>query len=297
MDLRFLSLLLLGTYLLVFFLISEAESVDKSIENLDKYDVTKIYPTKDNGREWYFNEADPWKDHVFYSDADLKKQSTHTWRASGEEKSGDSRGQVRLNIGTLEGEEEWKNVEITGYAKVIRTTGHDKYRASDIENIFQWYARGGYHNNDYPCSGTSIKGRIHLNGEVGWVKELWHNGGYTTEIGINKMTPSLVENVDDKGRYYDGRWFGFKVIIFNVNEDKEVKMEMYLDEKANNQWKKISSLTDNGNWTSNSERFHDVDCGRERNHIINNSGPVVAFRSDYIVWNFKNLSVREIHVD
>lgn len=293
---KILSLFIVASFFIIFLVISEADSIKIPIEKLGKYDVTKIYPTKTDGREWYFNEADPWKDKMFYSDAKLEQQSTHTWRASGEDKMGDKRGQVRLNIGTPEGEEEWKNVEITAYAKVIRTTGHDDYRSSDKENIFQWYARGGYHNDDYPCSGTSIKGRIHLNGEIGWVKEIWHNGGYTTEEGIKKVTPPLVGKVDDRGRYYDGRWFGFKVIIFNVNENMEVKMEMYLDENADNQWKKVSSLIDRGNWTAHSERFHDVDCGRERNHIINNSGPVVAFRSDYIVWNFKNLSVREIDV-
>jgi hypothetical protein len=27
---------------------------------------------------------------------------------------------------------------------------------------------------------------------------------------------------------------------------------------------------------------------------VTNSGPVIGFRSDYVIWEFKNLSIREI---
>jgi hypothetical protein len=51
--------------------------------------------------------------------------------------------QVRMNIYTPKGSEEWKNVEITGYAKVVRTVKHPSDADSDLENVIQWYARSG----------------------------------------------------------------------------------------------------------------------------------------------------------
>ena len=82
-----------------------------------------------------------------------------------------SEDQVRMAVGTPHGEEQWKNVEITGYARVISAD-------SDSDDL-DWYARGGTHNSDVPCEGTALKGTISVDGEVSWLKEIWHTGGYT----------------------------------------------------------------------------------------------------------------------
>jgi hypothetical protein len=69
-----------------------------------------------------------------------------------------------------------------------------------------------------------------------------------------------------------------------------------LDDENNNKWKKVTDFIDNGHWYSSSPDavFHSVNCGKPNDYIVTNPGPVVAFRSDGVVWNFKNLSVREI---
>jgi hypothetical protein len=260
----------------------------------DKFGVIEIYPTKDKGREWYMNTTNPRSDRNFLSDSDIKKLPDGAWRISAEHLRNPLTGQVRMEVNTSEGEEEWKNVEITGYGKVVRTTGHLPGESSDLENLFQWYARGGRHDTEVPCEGTSLKGRLHLNGRVSWIKEIWHTGGYTDEKSKEKVTPHLVKEQDSDGHYRDGRWFGFKVIMYNIDNDKAVRMEMYLDERVDNNWIKVNSLVDSGQWYSDSRNFYDVDCGRPRNYVVTNSGPVVGFRSDYVIWEFKNLSIREI---
>jgi hypothetical protein len=260
----------------------------------DKFGVIEIYPTKDNGREWYMNTTNPRSDRNFLSDSDIKKLPDGAWRVSAEHLRSPLTGQVRMEVNTSEGEEEWKNVEITGYGKVVRTTGHLPGESSDLENLFQWYARGGRHDTEVPCEGTSLKGRLHLNGRVSWIKEIWHTGGYTDEKSKEKVTPHLVKEQDSDGHYRDGRWFGFKVIMYNIDNDKAVRMEMYLDERVDNNWIKVNSLVDSGQWYSDSRNFYDVDCGRPRNYVVTNSGPVIGFRSDYVIWEFKNLSIREI---
>lgn len=232
-------------------------------------------------------------DGIFDPRASIEKEPDGSWRVSGHD---NGKYQVRMNVYTPKGEEEWKNVEITGYAKVVRTVGHAPHE-SDIDNVLQWYGRSGTeHSDSNPCEGTSIKGRIHLDGQVGWKKEIWHAGGYTSERGVEKATDLLVSNQNSEGRYYNGTWFGFKVIIYNIDSDSAVKMELYVDEHATNSWRKVSELVDDGGWYADAKKFGKADCGRSRDEVLTEAAPVVAFRSDDIVWDFKDLSVREIEL-
>ncbi len=136
-----------------------------------------------------------------------------------------------------------------------------------------------------PCEGTSLKGDIRVNGEVFWQKEIWHTGGYTDERAKAKVTDSIL-----------GRWIGWKVVIYNINNDKAVKMESYLDDKNNNNWKKVTELIDKDGWYADTSDkvFYSANCGRPKDYIITNSGPIVTFRSDNMIWDFIDLSVREI---
>jgi hypothetical protein len=56
-----------------------------------------------------------------------------------------------MGVYTRLGQEPWKNVEITGYAKVISAN-------SLSGDHLDWHARGGIHTLDAPCS---IDKRIH----------------------------------------------------------------------------------------------------------------------------------------
>jgi hypothetical protein len=40
--------------------------------------------------------------------------------------------------------------------------------------------------------------------------------------------------------------------------------------------------------------FYSANCDRPKDYIITNGGPLITFRSDNIVWDFRDLSVREI---
>jgi hypothetical protein len=73
-------------------------------------------------------------------------------------------------------------------------------------------------------------------------------------------------------------------------------MESYIDNKNTNYWVKVTNVIDNGDWYAKSpnEEFFSVDCGGPKNYVISNGGPIVTLRSDNIVWDFKNLSIREI---
>ena len=85
-------------------------------------------------------------------------------------------------------------------------------------------------------------------------------------------------------------------MIYNINNDKAVKMESYLDDKNNNNWKKVTELIDKDGWYADTSDkvFYSANCGRPKDYIITNSGPIVTFRSDNMIWDFIDLSVREI---
>jgi hypothetical protein len=266
-----------------------------SIEGKDLFGIDEIYPTEEGGREWYIDMENPFSDDLFTStfERNITKQEDGSWRISGPA--------VRLNVGTPSNAEVWKNVEITGYAKVLgplpstsptnsemaddNSSGGDG-EEQDFASDLDWRARGGRHNDEHPCQGTAYTGSIDIDGNVRWKKEIWHTGGYTDARAVDKATDSIV-----------GRWIGWKIVIYNINNNTAVKLESYLDDKNNNEWRKVTDLIDDGGWYANSSdrEFFSVDCGRPKDYIITNGGQLVTFRSDNTIWDFKNLSVREIN--
>ena len=283
----YISLMIFLALITIFFGIATTEET-KSIatnneENLQSYDddntidkfgIKKMYPTMQGGREWFIDMINPKSDGIFSitSNYNITKQRDASWRIDAP--------MVRMNIDTLPGVEPWKNIEITGYAKVVSKS------SSSNNTDLDWSARGGRQNSSIPCEGTALHGGLHIDGSVGWKKEIWQVGGYTAERAKAKiLTDSIL-----------GRWIGWKVVMYNINNDTAVKMESYIDNKNSNYWVKVADLVDNGGWFANSPDniFYSANCGKAKDYIITNGGSIVTFRSDNLVWDFKNLSVREI---
>jgi hypothetical protein len=185
-----------------------------------------------------------------------------------------------MNVDTPPGTQEWKNVEITGYAKILSVIDSNK------ETDLAWFARSGRHSNESPCQGTGLIGGIHTDGTVEWKKEILFREGYTDGRARAKVVVDPII----------GRWIGWKVVMYNINNNSAVKMESYIDNKNTNYWVQVTNLTDNGGWSAKSsdEKFYSANCDRPKDYIITNGGPIVTFRSDNIVWDFRDLSVREI---
>jgi hypothetical protein len=243
----------------------------------DNFGIREIYQTKENGREWYMNMESPKEDEHFSItfNPNLTKQEDGSWRIA--------TPVVRMNVKTLEGETNWKNVEMTGYAKISGVIANSSNKV--IENDLTWYARGGKHNQEIPCEATAYMGGLYDNGKVGWKKELWFVGGYTDERQSAKVTNSLID-----------RWVGWKVVIYNINGNSEVKLESYIDNTNTNYWIKVTDLVDDGGWYAKmpDSDFFDAKCSKDKDFIITNSGSTATFRSDNLIWDFKNLSIREI---
>jgi hypothetical protein len=274
--------LVICTILILFILgynnnmISSAAAIpsNNSSKGEDIFGIKEIYPTRPDGREWFLNSEDPRSDGIFYitSDKNITKQSDGSWLINSSE--------VRMNVDTPPGLSEWKNVEITGYARILSVIDPSK------ENDLAWFARSGIHSNKSPCEGTGLIGGIHTDGTVEWKKEILFREGYTDGRDKAKVVVDPII----------GRWIGWKVVMYNTNNNSAVKMESYIDNKDTNYWVQVTNLTDNGGWSAKSsdEKFYSTSCNKPKDYILTNGGPIVTFRSDNLVWEFKDLSVREI---
>ena len=118
---------------------------------------------------------------------------------------------------------------MTGYVKVNSAASNDA--------ALDWYARGGLHIRSSPCQGVPYHSGLRADGSVFWQKEIWHTGGYTGFRSYITATHPLL-----------GRWVGFKAVMFNINNDSAVRLQIYLDDNATNHWKKVADLIDNGGW-------------------------------------------------
>lgn len=265
----------------------------------DIFGISEMYPTVSGGREWFVNMTNPANSSHFSETGgfELIKQSDGSWRVNSTH--------VRLVVETPSHMTDWKNVEITGYAKlslppIVNSTSSSNSNSnsnsisspmnnSESEEIddLAFIGRSGRHSSEVPCEGTAYVGGLHSEGSVGWKKEIWHTGGYTDERARNLVTEPILD-----------RWVGWKVIIYDMhlNNETAVKLESYLDDHNNDSWKKVTEIIDSGGWYSRStdEEFFTADCGKGRDHIIAEAGPFVIFRTDNLILDFKNLSVREI---
>ena len=97
--------------------------------------------------------------------------------------------------GYMLGQNDWKNVEITGYVKFN----------SGSEDNFAWYARGGRHTGDGPdgCEGVAYKGDLYFSGKTQIAKEQWH---VSYDYSPAKKVMGSIK----------GNWVGFKFVMYNT---------------------------------------------------------------------------------
>ena len=101
-------------------ILSSAALSNYSSKEEDIFGINEIYPTRPGGREWFLNSDDPRSDGIFFitSDKNITRQSDGSWLINSSE--------VRMNVDTPPGTQEWKNVEITGYAKILSVIDSNK---------------------------------------------------------------------------------------------------------------------------------------------------------------------------
>ena len=123
----------------------------------------------------------------------ITRQADGSWRISKTD-SEFSNPQIRINVDTPSGKEPWRDVEMTGYIKIISinslstatNSSTSPAHKSEIEDI-AWYARGGKRNEEVLCKGTAYFGGLHPDGTVSWKKSICRTGGYTEDRLTQKV--------------------------------------------------------------------------------------------------------------
>ena len=254
----------------------------------DKFGIKKIYSTKSGGEEWYMDMNNPTGDKRFNPQNTITKNSDGSWKMkSSKVRMGvyTSSGYSGDKIPTLDHSKiaskgymlaanDWKNVEMTIYAKV-NTAGSD--------DNFAPYTRGGRHTgggSPEGCEGSGYKGDLFFSGKVRFAKEQWHVSYVFTD---SKTGTSSIK----------GKWIGFKFMMYNFVESggkTVVKMELWLDKKNDGTFVKVDENIDRGGWGNEGR-----ECNGAPDQIITWGGPIATFRWDTATnVDFKNLSVREI---
>lgn len=124
----------------------QAEKIVQSYKQ-DEFNIIEIYPTKYGGSEWFVNMTYPYNDKTFSINSNplITKinETENAWFVN--------ISHVRMNVNTTSAESSWKNVEMTGYIKVVsilnKTPGtkqsdYFKNNTSSVEPLIDWRARG-----------------------------------------------------------------------------------------------------------------------------------------------------------
>jgi hypothetical protein len=257
------------------------------VADTDDFGIIKLYPTKNNGEEWYINMADPTGDSQFNPQNSITRNPDGSWKMKAT--------QVRMSVYTSTGYDgddiptldhgdiaskgymlrpnDWRNFEMTQYVKVNTSPSDDNFSPN---------GRGGRHTGDGPpvgCEGSSMKGDVFFSGKVRFAKEQWHVSYVFTSL---KTPTSSIE----------GKWIGIKFIVYNFVQNNKVvvKTELWLDTNNSKNFVKVDERVDSGGWGTEG-----TECGGAPDQIISWGGPITTFRWDTATdVDFKNLSVREI---
>jgi hypothetical protein len=130
----------------------------------------------------------------------------------------------------------WKDIEMTGYVKL---------ESFSFDEEFAWAARSGKHTASDPCDGTAYFGALGFSDRAWFQKKIFHGEGYTGKRYSTQTAEPLQH-----------RWVGIKMMTYNI--DQGIKLELWVDDKADNNWLKVAETTDSGGWSNKVEY-----CGRE----------------------------------
>ena len=240
----------------------------------DEFGIEQLYSTAGGGDApvWFLNSEDPEEDMNFlmtsHEDIELEEEDSGVFRLDAE--TGTQRHEVRIHADSPD--DEWRNVEMTGYFKLEE--GNDQ---------FTLVARQGpTYNDDGGCGAYGYYGMLSAEGDAFFKKKLFHHGGYTDRTAVEENVVDDLEN----------RWVGLKLVVYDLDEGEDVKLELWVDDgNEENNWRKATEYVDDGDWETNGS-----DCDRDSDDTID-EGTRGGFRVDDSEFEFKKLSIREIDAD
>lgn len=255
------------------------------LNDLDKFGITKIYPTIQNGRDFFshwdegdfrvlhFGERDVIDSDLIIkgNNAELVIDGNGIATLQGKDPLKDSNPRIYVFDKT---KPKWNNVEITVYAKRIFEIKDYSYAGINIG------ARSEHQDVDesHLDAGQTYYGRFTYDNRIYFAKEIQHGKyAFSKNEKFNWYT-------NDNSMPKD-KWIGLKFIVRTIDSTDNVKLELYTDltdGQNGGVWEKKLEFIDDGSW--------------DGNRIFNDPGTSVFIRSDGLgMAQYKNFSIREIH--
>ena len=179
--------------------------------------------------------------------------------------------------GYMQDKNDFKNIEITFYMKLVESLSNDRIRVK---------LRTGKQIGVQNCEGCGVGFELYYDGKCRAFKE--------RRLGDSLTYGPMINTIGD----IENKWIGIKMCFFNTSRDENVKYELYLDTELSNAWKKYYQIVDDGNGTIGG---NGIICEGTDSQPITWGGPII-----YISWRnvsdpngiiLKNISIREIDVN
>jgi len=266
--------------------------------NLDTFGITKLYPTATGFTDWLSTHWHNGNARTVSNGRDVEDATGWSQKRGDDDLDIDGDGilemgggnQPRLYINPypdsdeVNAEQLFKNVEATVYYQRIGNDGADN---GGLVIGLRSGPNGHSASGNY-CDATTYYARLRHDGYVDFYKELKHSGG-KAEQGIKLYASGVLPSQ---------QWLGMKFIAYNINNDSQVKLELYIDNttdgdvSSGGKWTLVTEIIDEGNW----HVTEDVSsCSYNDNHIITTGGGAVVLRNTGIASaEYKYFSVREI---
>lgn len=259
----------------------------------DQFGVKQIYPSKLGGELWFI-DTNPSKDGriilmgsrgtITYTGSDYYNISeTDDVRIGIVTSDVYTQSKITMNHnilneqGYMSTSKDWRNIEVTIYFKYRTKDDNDKRLVI--------YTRGGKHSKSRKCEGFSYKASLSMNnGTTHFTKEQWHGNQSNTD----EHDTLALGNLRNK-------WIGFKFCIFNINQDKHVMGEIWVDKDDTNTWTKADSFVDQGGWGEMAGACQSGEGASAPDYIGIHGGPLIFYKWENDA-DFKKLSVREIDI-
>ncbi|MSQ07240.1 MAG: PKD domain-containing protein [Dehalococcoidia bacterium] len=173
----------------------------------------------------------------------------------------------------------WKNVEASMYYRRMVDDGTTAYAGPTIGVRS---GPDGHSSFGDPCTATTYYARMRHDGKVDFRKELRHPDGVT------RGTTS----VWGAHGFPFSQWVGMKFVVYNIDNDRQVKLELYQDltgGAGGGVWELLAETIDAGGWGAA------TGCSYPSDYIITTGGGVVFTRNTNInEAQYKWFTVREI---
>ena len=265
----------------------------------DVFGVKRLYPSDISGQFW---DSRSWSQSArLLSSPQVDPQDPY-FQVRGSYNSLVIRGdgiaessgpQVRYYIADPNGQKKWKNFEFTMYSMRVSESHPPSYAGFAVQGRTGpgHTAVPGVNAYGYPiqCDGSSYAAALRYSGIADFKKEIkWPN--YTEKNPVTTLYP---------GGLPKDQWIGMKYVVYNTNGDKDVKMELWIDNtegKDGGSWTKVMEYIDRGGWAISSAG-EASSCNYSVDEKLLRAGPAIIVRNDGVEKQlYKSMSIREIVV-